>query len=88
MLRGTFFSDYDKGQIDALLVEGKVVTYIAKFIRRSRKATYNYINRSGSLNTAAKIKITSRPSKLTCKERRRIIRKASKSVLSARHRET
>ncbi|OAF66124.1 hypothetical protein A3Q56_06162 [Intoshia linei] len=54
-------------------------------IGRSREALlYKYINRSGSLNTPAKIKITGRPSKLTCKERRRIIRKASKFVLSAR----
>ncbi|OAF70844.1 hypothetical protein A3Q56_01426 [Intoshia linei] len=81
MPRGTLLSDYEKGQIDDILVEGKVVTYIAESIGRSRKAIYNYVNRSGSLNTAAKIKITGRPSKLTCKERKTIIRKASNSVL-------
>ncbi|OAF65900.1 hypothetical protein A3Q56_06377 [Intoshia linei] len=75
--------DYNKGQIDALLAEGKVVTYIAKSIGRSRKAIYNYINRSGFLNIPLKLKIIGRPSKFTCKEIRRIIRKTSKSVLSA-----
>ncbi|OAF65963.1 hypothetical protein A3Q56_06352 [Intoshia linei] len=57
MPRGTLLSGYEKGQIDALLIEGKVVIYIAKSIGRSRRAIYKYIDRSGSLNTQQKLKL-------------------------------
>ncbi|CAK9832681.1 Transposable element Tc3 transposase [Anthophora retusa] len=79
MPRGKELSEAEKAMIDAFRIEGRGYGYIAKQISRSKSAIADYVTKRR--NYGAK-KRPGRPSKLSPRDKRTILRKASNSAMS------
>lgn len=77
MGRGTPLTAYEKGLIDAKKAQGFSIKRISKEIGRSRGAIANYVSNPAVYGTK---KSPGRPSLLSDRDKRRIIRRASNST--------
>lgn len=80
MGRNSKLSDFEKSQIEALHGSGKSRRAIARQLKRSADLISRYVKAPTEYGTAEH---TGRPSKLSARDRREIIRKASNSPKSA-----
>lgn len=79
MPKGKKLSDYEKGQIDALSSTGKSAVEIGKSLGRTKDVIKKYLKNPRQYGTA---KHTGRPSKLSSREKRRILKVSSNSTIS------
>lgn len=80
MGRGSRLTEIERGKIMAFHHVGKSNRWISENIGRSHTVVGNYMRKQTEYGTTTS---TGRPSKLTCRDRRRIIRVASNSTKSA-----
>lgn len=76
---GTNLSEYEKGQIAAFHQQGLSCRQIQQLIGRSKTVINNFLRDPANYGTR---KSTGRPSKVSDRDKRQIIRKASNSVAS------
>ena len=81
MVKGKAFSDYDQGRIIAFCDQGLSNRKIAKKLGCSHEAVCNFFRRGGDYG---KRRRAGRRSKLTVRDKRRILRKASNSTKSGK----
>ena len=81
MPRGCALSEYEKGQIDLLHEQCNSNRAIATKLKRSPRVINNYLSNTSGYN---KIKRTGRKGKLTNRNKRAIIKKASNSSVSCK----
>lgn len=79
MARGSQLSEYEKGRIDEMRT-GNSIRFISRILGRSHNVVLNYLRNPVLYGTKKGIE---RPSKLSSREKRRIIHKASNSIKSA-----
>ncbi|KAK9685314.1 Tc3 transposase [Popillia japonica] len=81
MARGKILNEYEKGQINALNNEGFSNRGIARKINRSEHVVRNFLKNKENYG---KKKRSGRPHALSSRDKRRILRVASNSSLTAR----